>query len=888
MSEFPTQARLFLILIHGQKKPVPGFFIDTYYILTIFLLALAKTVLEKRAPGAKNAQGVEVSTYFYVQKLALQSAFEKILGRGGDKGSFARWVGDPPPDMASQVVTKAAGSAFSANMFERGLAIDMATAGSGELGSGSTRPGGAPAGFYVQLKWMDSWVEQEQNRHIADRQAGMNAPVWDTITDLLDPLIGMGYYQQMGRLENGPSTTEVAQASLMNLTSSLMKIGGAVMVVFGVATGWTGLGIGLAAGGAALIYAGNAIQADMKTGETSFKLTEAGAINATVSVGLSAAGGYFAGGTANLAEEAGKKAFEEALKTGATQAAAETAKAKAYEEVVKAAVLPTAVKMGGLGVATGAASAGLQYNSQQQLVGYKLGGKGTDAAFATAAMSGVASGALAYLGGSAFGANSSQFAQVYGNATMGFLGGKVGSDLASYATRQIYGAEFSSYDMLGQTGDWGGMVGLLGAWSQAANQQNQQQRQKETIDGAGYINARREQEGYTLTEADITRATDEATAIALSQGLGKGKWNDVNNGIRSLVNQGMDPASAAAAVLQGMGVDLRNVNPSAVQASYNLMHKEQQQALATAAWNKLSPEQQAAVFAGDPYNMTDAGTGLPAIGGVGAGTGSGQSWFGNKVGEWKDYFSDLWNNPGTTAKATLAKGLHTFLDLPLGLLGSGLNAMGISTPGSMLNDWMRSGSDTRVYDAAQARLAEGEMVGGFFAGAGGLVRGAVSGIRGLFGRLVTKSGSLVKLESVGDDLIHSILSKSGRLSQKQIDRLVSQARHGLVVKDTPSPQKLWQLYKDTGVEWGISDVNGVIKVFSGNLDSVLLKADKTTTIMQHVHPKNHLPSKADYKIWLNLRSQGAKLDTLDIVHKGELLRYQPEILEFLYKSGLLR
>ncbi|MBE7438182.1 MAG: C39 family peptidase [Spirochaetales bacterium] len=210
----------------------------------------------------EHASDVEVETYFYTQKLALQAAFETILGRGGEKGQFANWVGEGPDGQGAQLATVAAGNSFSSNMFERGLALDMASGGSGELGSQGARPGGAPAGFYVQLKWMDGWVQQEQQRHMT-AVIGTTNPI-ETLFNQFNPIMMIGnanYNIQMkstfegydknqmivgeiGKMFHGMLSTTVAVGTSV-LTNSLMALGGAFGGPGGAFTG-AAIGVGVA------------------------------------------------------------------------------------------------------------------------------------------------------------------------------------------------------------------------------------------------------------------------------------------------------------------------------------------------------------------------------------------------------------------------------------------------------------------------------------------------------------------------------------------------------------------------------------------------------------------------------------------------------------------
>ena len=121
-----------------------------------------------------EADNVEVESYFYTQKLAVQAAFEKIIGSGTDEerkvskeeaviGEFGRWAGRRPG------ASRDAGDSFDqdelrryAQHYEPEMLMNnpellnqielFSFEGFGELGVYGTRPGGAVLGFYPQLK----------------------------------------------------------------------------------------------------------------------------------------------------------------------------------------------------------------------------------------------------------------------------------------------------------------------------------------------------------------------------------------------------------------------------------------------------------------------------------------------------------------------------------------------------------------------------------------------------------------------------------------------------------------------------------------------------------------------------------------------------------------
>ncbi len=629
MSDFRSQVRFFVILAFSHRRPVPGIFFDMYCILFMFLYALAKACTEKTCLRRKNARGVEVYSYFdaegnldaelaksgfadksgddlvrflehssevevesflYTQKLALQSAMESILGRGGEKGSFGKWVGEGPDGQGAQIVNAAAGNSFSSNTFERGLAADIASGGSGELGAHGARPGGAPAGFYVQLKWMDSWVSQEQNRHIADRQAGMNVPVWDTVADILDPLIGMGYYQQIAKLEHGTKGGLIAEASLSNFVSNVFKVGGGLVVSAGVgimaATGWSGAGFGvgaaIAAVGAGVVTLGNSMWADMKTGEKGVKLTDKAAISSGITIGLAAVGGAIAGSaTSSAGSQVAAKYTEvtassmynatmdymamqfgtSAVQEASRNAAGGTALAQTGELTFSAAVKAAATSdlayntyASGLGSALGA---GIQYDARGQSQGAQFSGKAFDAAMANWGMS-----SLAGMGVSSLGIQSpiaSEFA------------GRVGNDLASYATQQLYGREFSNYAQLGMTGDWGGAVGLLGAWAKEANATDREQRALDLINGGGYAQTRREQEQYeapSMTKEQAAHRIIAAYEAATGERLFEGDRQALLSTLSGFGLSSFSTEQADMFLYNSMGVNIADVDPAAFTQRY--------------------------------------------------------------------------------------------------------------------------------------------------------------------------------------------------------------------------------------------------------------------------------------------------------------------------------
>ncbi len=220
---------------------------------------------------------VEVESFFYTQKLAAQSVFEKLLGKAKTEeerkagmatrnqdviGQFAYWVGQGPDEAAQQQTqraTQAAGNSFASNIGARNIFLQTQFgAGFGELGTGSQRLSGPALGFYLQLGIFDDLIMQERARN--------------------------GLIQSMQKNRN-----DMIREQGANMTKTFVKTI-AQSVITGAAAVSGPAGWAVAAGAAAAIYAADSTQVDPNTGRVIMKGTEQAALGFATSL-VSAASG---------------------------------------------------------------------------------------------------------------------------------------------------------------------------------------------------------------------------------------------------------------------------------------------------------------------------------------------------------------------------------------------------------------------------------------------------------------------------------------------------------------------------------------------------------------------------------------------------------------------
>ncbi|MCR9145519.1 MAG: hypothetical protein NXI24_24985, partial [bacterium] len=240
---------------------------------------------------------VEVGSFFYTQKLAAQSVFEKILGKAKTEeeretgmatknaeviGQFAYWVGQGPDEQASQrtqQATQAAGNSFGNDAAARNAFIQTQVgAGFGELGTGQARISGAALGFYIQLGIFEDLIQQDRARN------GLIQSMQKNRNDMI---------RQHG--------TNVAKTFTKSLITGMTPL----ITAF---TGPAG-----AAAAAAMVYAVDSTEVDPNSGRVIIKSTDRAAIGAGVMLAGALVGGTSAGfiGATALNTTAGAAQYDE-------------------------------------------------------------------------------------------------------------------------------------------------------------------------------------------------------------------------------------------------------------------------------------------------------------------------------------------------------------------------------------------------------------------------------------------------------------------------------------------------------------------------------------------------------------------------------------------------
>ncbi len=146
---------------------------------------------------------VEVSSFFYVQQLAMQTVTDRIMGRGRASeretsrdetviGTLGAHIGAAPNQTAGRLLTMAGAEsgAYSRDAEARDLVYQYGLAGGfGELGSGTARPSGIYLGFYVQLQYGSQYIEKENAK--AFENAGGTLDPLSTAFQQINPIVMM-------------------------------------------------------------------------------------------------------------------------------------------------------------------------------------------------------------------------------------------------------------------------------------------------------------------------------------------------------------------------------------------------------------------------------------------------------------------------------------------------------------------------------------------------------------------------------------------------------------------------------------------------------------------------------------------------------------------------
>ncbi|MBL8018447.1 MAG: hypothetical protein JNM27_02180 [Leptospirales bacterium] len=447
---------------------------------------------------------VEVDAFFYTQKLAVQTVFEKIMGKGTEAerkgsqderviGKFAKWAGKGPGSEEQSTIQglNDAAKSHGVELKAQESQLLSAVGGFGELGEFGTRPGGAPMGFYLQMQLMGASVSQGD----ASKLAGMGG---------VDPLTTMiNQYNPMAMMANSTLNVKIAAATLgkdegymweaqaINLLKMPITMAGSAFMTAGVAAMVTGIGfVGgaiMAAGGMALSALGNSISVNPTTGERITKMTDQAAMNTGIATVTS-----FLGGAAQ-----GFKALEGVAKT------AEAAKGFAQSAQMAQSVAVAA------GIVGTAATAGTRFDANGNRQGWSatshngdLHGEKLLLATGVSAATAAAGGAFAKdLSGTATNANLAMLEGFKQSLRSDFIGTAI-NVTAQYGAKQAWGAEHSSYDAMAHA-DLSRIGGLaMGAYLAGKDSQDRYQ-QTEYLKGV-YADAVKQ--GNTAKAAEAYKA----------------------------------------------------------------------------------------------------------------------------------------------------------------------------------------------------------------------------------------------------------------------------------------------------------------------------------------------------------------------------------------------
>ena len=440
---------------------------------------------------------VEVEAYFYTQKLALQHIFGVIMGTGDSEarkdsqdekviGKFGTWAGKQGGNTLTQAVDQVAGDFKDVQQFQDASLMSIARnfGGFGEQGSGGMRPGGAALGFYPQLELMnrmmgnaDAGKFQGLRGSIDPFSAMMNQ--WNPMVMTMNSVMNV----QLGAA-SGISTGYLIEAQLINAIKTPLSVIGNAMVFAGVATGWTGVGIVLAAVGTAVSALANSIQVDPTTGERATKMSDQAAINTAVGVGTSALGGFASGLQAGVAaaQAAGAPAVTVANMT---------------QFASNVSTLATVSSIGSAGL-----QAGMQYDSKGNYQGMSFAGNaGTSAVLAmgTSFAASKIGGAISGQAGIPTSITSMSGSQMVASATIDHVVNSALNTGVEYYKHTNWGADQSGYTALARP-DLSVMTGIAGAalgmqikqsaaLYSAEKQAREAQRQGNTAQAAGILAA---------------------------------------------------------------------------------------------------------------------------------------------------------------------------------------------------------------------------------------------------------------------------------------------------------------------------------------------------------------------------------------------------------------
>jgi len=383
-----------------------------------------------------QSSDVEVESFFYVQKLALQVAFEKIMGKGSARdransrderviGLLGMWTGAMPDSTAITAATAASGNSYSSmNSRDRRNTISVvAGQGFGELGVWGTRPSGINGGFYVQLQMAGEHIAENQAQAVAE--AGALDPI-STFHAQLNPygmMINSAYNVEMGSRVYGYDRGRLVNAQFMGAVKQVFTAVGPVLVAAGSGIAATGIGVPVGALavslGVAMTALGNSMHVNTQTGEYGTKVTDQAAIGTAVSIG-----GVFAG--SGMLTSAGSSLV----------------------------------------------SSGMVYDGKGELHGFDLTGVRGDAALVTmtASMAGSYAGGLVTSG---FDGNT--FGDYFGKALVSGAVSTGVNTLSEFQKLKAYGSNYSNYAALGKADLTTGVGMLTSAYLSALGEQARDQ-----------------------------------------------------------------------------------------------------------------------------------------------------------------------------------------------------------------------------------------------------------------------------------------------------------------------------------------------------------------------------------------------------------------------------
>ncbi len=254
------------------------------------------TVMQDLPAFLETADTVQVGSFFAVQKLILQRAFDRIMGTGTaaerknsrDKdviGDLAWWIGRPAGTnpFVSQLEK---GAPYLGGEEQEKLGMDgavtavdavkyLADPGFGELGSSGNRPSGIYLGFYNKLDLVSRYVDHKDAEQ-RERREGSIDPVSATLNQ----------FNGMTMIANAVHNVRVASqvfdkdVGYMVEAQLLGLMRGALPAV--------GLVLGGPAGASAGASAASLLHVDGKTGKRSFQLKEQTIIASSIAAGLGA------------------------------------------------------------------------------------------------------------------------------------------------------------------------------------------------------------------------------------------------------------------------------------------------------------------------------------------------------------------------------------------------------------------------------------------------------------------------------------------------------------------------------------------------------------------------------------------------------------------------